>query len=223
MKKKIKQFLGTHSLPLEQWQRTRGKLPPEKEKWWHLRLFAVQVLRLIREVVLLPLWLLRLPRQLFSILHEYETLHFAPMRKVVHGLNCAIDRQTWLINGQNIMLGDFVKVSVYSALMAGHNSTIRIGSNTIISTGVVIVTFNHGTTSPEIPIRYQPWIDLPENSIEIGDDVWVGANVTILPGSRIGDGAIIGAGSLVRGDVAPRTVYFNARQPVIRERTFSEP
>jgi acetyltransferase-like isoleucine patch superfamily enzyme len=144
------------------------------------------------------------------------------MRQLVRGKGCVIDHQTWLINGGNIFLGDFVKVSSYSALMAGSNSTIRIGTNTIISTGVVIVSFNHGDSSRSVPIRYQPWIDLAEKSIEIGSDVWIGAHVTILPGARIGDGAIIGAGSLVKGDVAPRTVYFNPQNPIIRERKFTE-
>lgn len=222
MKKQIKQFLDMSSLPFDHWQHTQGMLSAEKEKWWGYRFFLVRLLLFFQGLARTPIWLLRLPAQTYSILREFETLHFAPFRKVVRGQGCVVDRQTWLINGENIILGDFVKVSAYSSLMAGRHSTIRIGTNTIMSTGVVIVTFNHGYASRSVPMRYQPWVDLPENSIEIGTDVWVGANVTILPGSRIGDGAIIGAGSLVRGEVPPRSVYLNTQSPVIRERKFTE-
>jgi acetyltransferase-like isoleucine patch superfamily enzyme len=42
---------------------------------------------------------------------------------------------------------------------------------------------------------------LPDLPVVIEDDVWVGANVTILPGRRIGQGSIVGAGSVVTRDV----------------------
>ena len=40
----------------------------------------------------------------------------------------------------------------------------------------------------------------------LGDDVWVGAGAYILPGSEIGDGAVVAAGSVVTGPVPPRTL-----------------
>lgn len=42
--------------------------------------------------------------------------------------------------------------------------------------------------------------------VRIGDDVWIGARVTILPGADIGNGAVIGAGSVVRGKIPPMVV-----------------
>jgi acetyltransferase-like isoleucine patch superfamily enzyme len=43
--------------------------------------------------------------------------------------------------------------------------------------------------------------------IEIGNDVWVGMNVTVFSGTRVGDGAVIAAGSYLRGDVPPYSIY----------------
>ena len=53
--------------------------------------------------------------------------------------------------------------------------------------------------------------------IHIGSDVWFGARVTVVPGITIGDGAIIGAGSVVTKDVPARTVVAGVPARVIRE------
>lgn len=207
IKDQIKSWLKVSDIPIDRWRVSEGLLDSSCLRAFRLRLLAHTSIRAVRSCLRIPLWLVRLPFQVMSLLHEFETLHFSPMRRIRKGAGCVIDRQTWLINGQNIELGNFVKLSAYSSLMAGNTSTISIGSNTIISTGVVVVSFNHGYSLNGIPMRYQPWIDLSENSIVIGNDVWIGANVTILPGSRVGDGAIIGAGATVRGTIPPNTVY----------------
>lgn len=57
----------------------------------------------------------------------------------------------------------------------------------------------------------------PVRAIEIGDDVWLGTGVIVLPGTRIGDGAVVAAGSVVAGTVPPRTlVRGNPAVPVER-------
>ena len=52
----------------------------------------------------------------------------------------------------------------------------------------------------------------------IGNDVWIGQNATILPGVHIGDGAIIGANSVVGGDVAPYNIVVGNPAKVIKKR-----
>ena len=52
----------------------------------------------------------------------------------------------------------------------------------------------------------------------VGNDVWIGQHVTILPGVHIGDGAIVGAGSVVAGDIPPYTVAVGNPCRVIRPR-----
>ena len=52
----------------------------------------------------------------------------------------------------------------------------------------------------------------------VGNDVWIGQNATILPGVRLGDGAIIGANSTVGSDVEPYTIVAGNPARVIRKR-----
>ncbi len=52
----------------------------------------------------------------------------------------------------------------------------------------------------------------------IGNDVWIGQNVTFLPGVKVGDGAIIGANTVVRDDIEPYTVVIGNPAKVLRKR-----
>lgn len=156
--------------------------------------------------------LARIPRyvwQGFLLAEELERLHFAPVRRMRLGYGCVIDRHTWLINGASIELGDFVKISAFSSVMAGQNAKVSIGACSIVGPGVLIVSFNHGMTDSKVPMRFQKWDDRAENSIVIGKDVWIGGHSIILPGSKIGDGAVIAAGSIVRGRVDASVVFYN--------------
>ncbi len=53
--------------------------------------------------------------------------------------------------------------------------------------------------------------------IHIGENVWIGANVTVLPGGTIGDNAVIGANSLVTKDIPANTVAYGSPCKVIRD------
>ncbi|MBR4674913.1 MAG: CatB-related O-acetyltransferase [Victivallales bacterium] len=52
----------------------------------------------------------------------------------------------------------------------------------------------------------------------IGNDVWIGQNAVILPGVHVGDGAIIGANSVVGSEVAPYTIVVGNPAKVLRKR-----
>ena len=85
----------------------------------------------------------------------------------------------------------------------------RIGHGVLIANNVGIVgRLDHEYRVPGAPLRGGRWVgddpglaDLPENRIEIGDDVWIGFGSVVLSGIRIGEGAIIAAGSVVTQDV----------------------
>jgi acetyltransferase-like isoleucine patch superfamily enzyme len=193
----------------DRWQESIKQLSREESSSLRVREFFYYIYVTLRFIVLLPFSILKSIVHLFIFLGELERLHFSPLRKVHHGRDCAIDKQTWLANGHNITLGDFVKISAFSSIMAGRVSTITIGSNTIVAPGVTMVSFNHGTRVNGTPIRYQEWDDLMEDSIVLGEDVWIGANVVILPGTSIGKGSIIGAGTVVKGSIPPETVCYS--------------
>jgi virginiamycin A acetyltransferase len=67
--------------------------------------------------------------------------------------------------------------------------------------------------NPPVPV------DLPlKGDTVIGNDVWIGQNAVILPGVQIGDGAIIGANSVVGGSVDPYTIVVGNPARILRKR-----
>ncbi len=99
--------------------------------------------------------------------------------------------------GKNIHFGE--NVFVNSGFRFQDQGGIYIGDNALIGHNAVLATLNH---DPD-PAKRGNLIPAP---IHIGRDVWLGANVTVLPGVTIGDGAIIAAGAVVNRDVEACTV-----------------
>ena len=91
---------------------------------------------------------------------------------------------------------------------------IQIGDNVQIGPKTVIWGRDHGISKGEL-IRNQPHVKKP---IVIGNDVWIGANVTVLKGVNIGDGAVIGAGSIVTKDIPEYAIAVGNPAKVIRYR-----
>jgi acetyltransferase-like isoleucine patch superfamily enzyme len=80
----------------------------------------------------------------------------------------------------------------------------RIGEHVMMGPEVVILDRNHRFDDPARPIGEQG--ETESMPPVIGNNIWIGVRAIILPGVRIGDGAIIGAGSVVTKDVAPYTI-----------------
>jgi maltose O-acetyltransferase len=108
-------------------------------------------------------------------------------------------------------IGDFSELGTRCMIQ----SHTRIGSNVIMGPDVKIYSRNHRFSSLETPIQYQGKI---QKNTTIGSDVWIGANVVILPGIQIGDHAVIGAGSIVTKDVPPYAVVGGNPAEVIKMR-----
>ncbi|HET9160275.1 MAG TPA: acyltransferase [Caulobacteraceae bacterium] len=92
------------------------------------------------------------------------------------------------------------------------NAGVRIGARTMIASHVVITTASHDPDAPQMNLTL---VELP---IDIGNDVWIGAQVSILPGVTIGAHAVIAAGSVVRDDVEPYTVVAGIPARVVRRK-----
>ena len=95
------------------------------------------------------------------------------------------------------------KLSIGNNSGIGRNSCIQgeviIGNDVLMGPECYIYTANHEFDDISIPIRKQGYKS--SSPVIIGDDVWIGGRTTILPGVKIGNGAIIGAGSVVTKDV----------------------
>lgn len=79
------------------------------------------------------------------------------------------------------------------------NGTVVIGDNVIMGPFVQMYTANHKYINRDTPICFQGVEQ--ERTIVIGDDVWIGCSVIILPGVHIGKGAVLAAGTVVTKDV----------------------
>ena len=107
-----------------------------------------------------------------------------------------------------ITLGERVRINAGSVIAAAGN--VSIGDDTLIGEYVSIRDANHGISAGAL-IRLQP---LDSTPIRIGCDVWIGRGCCILKGVTIGDGAIIGANSVVTRNVPAGSI--NAGVPAKR-------
>jgi acetyltransferase-like isoleucine patch superfamily enzyme len=145
-----------------------------------------------------------------AYLQDMETIHIGndsfiapeanifaePGRDIVIGDHCAIAADV-MLHGP-LTIGDYVSIN-HSVTMDGGTKGIHIGSHTRIAANCHFFAFNHGMEADRY-IHEQP---VTSQGINIGKDVWIGANVGIVDGVTIGDHAIIGMGSMVTKDVAP--------------------
>lgn len=99
--------------------------------------------------------------------------------------------------GKNLHFGK--RVFVNSGCKFQDQGGIYIGDDVLVGHNCVIATLNH----VEDPDRRG---DMTAKPVIIRDKVWIGANVTILQGVTVGEGAILAAGAVVTKDVPPRTV-----------------
>jgi acetyltransferase-like isoleucine patch superfamily enzyme len=134
------------------------------------------------------------------------------------GDNALIKEHSYLVSlSGSIVLGDRVAVGAYSTITS-QVAPIEIGSNSRLAAEVFVSTSNHEFEAPNVPIIDQGKRHAP---VVIGRDVWIGRRAIVLPGVRIGDGAVIAAGAVVTHDVEPLAVV--AGVPARVQRWRSEP
>lgn len=112
--------------------------------------------------------------------------------------------------GQHIEVGENCYFNHHCSI--GDGGKVIIGNNVLIGPYVGIYTAQHPLDSQQ---RLAGWQRVSD--IEIGDNVWIGANCTILPGVKIGKNAVIGAGSVVTQNVPENTLAYGVPCRLIRK------
>ncbi|MBW8034277.1 MAG: acyltransferase [Planctomycetes bacterium] len=111
-----------------------------------------------------------------------------------------------------MVVGDNSYIGRWSIILA--NQSVVIGNDCLVAPGCHITDVNHGIEPGEL-IRKQP---LSSKPVLIGNDVWIGAGSSILPGVTIGDGAVIGARSVVTHDVPDGAIFVGSPAKLLRYR-----
>ena len=169
----------------------------------------------------------------------YEPLFRSQCAEVGPGLR--LERLPFIVGTGRIVLGDGVvfggkvdftfgnrgertpEVRIGNHTFLGHETTlattdsIHIGEHCLISSGVNISDYDGHPTDPVRRRAGDP--TPPENirPIRIGDDVWIGANVKILKGVRIGNRAIVGAAAVVTRDVPADAIVAGNPARVVKQ------
>lgn len=112
---------------------------------------------------------------------------------------------------ENISVGNNVSFN-YNGFINGCGG-INIGNNCLFGPGLTIITANHNFQGSK-NVRSLGHLKKP---VFIGNNVWIGSNVIILPGVRIGDNCVIGAGSIVTKDIPANKVVVGNPAKIIKD------
>ncbi len=149
-----------------------------------------------------------------GINHSIRKYELSLLKK--HGENCYIGRNcTFTYN--TIELGNSVYIGNNCVIQSAHGY-IKIGNHVMLGPGVNIHGGNHiinrvGMFMDQVQKKFGEDPDLV-----IGNDVWIGSNAIILGGITIGDGCVIGAGTIVTKSIPPYSIVVGNPGKVIKKR-----
>lgn len=172
--------------------------------------------------------------RIISLVIYYGFLRFLPPTnnryfKFIRGIRSAVAKQCLdnagkkinIEHGANFGSGNGISMGDYSGL--GLNCSVRgpleIGNHVMMGPDVIILTDNHGFARIDIPMTEQP--TSTAKKVVIGNDVWIGTRVIILPGVNIGNGVIIGAGAIVTKNIPDYAIVGGSPAKLIRFRNNS--
>ena len=121
------------------------------------------------------------------------------------------DARVW--NPKNVTVGDRSWIGSGANLYSV--APITVGNDAVISEDAFVCTAEHDIASPAFELKTAP--------ITIGDMAWIGARAIVLPGRKVGEGAVVAAGSVVTHDVEPWTVVAGNPARVIKRREVKMP
>ena len=129
------------------------------------------------------------------------------------GRNSLIDYKTYLRYPGKISIGDHVAINrgceLYPSFMVS-SGWIKLGSHVTLSPNVKLFAIQHDYSTLSMPDIAGP--------ILIEDFAWIGGGSIVMPGVTIGEGAVVGAGSVVTRDIPPYSVAVGIPARVIKGR-----
>jgi galactoside O-acetyltransferase len=148
----------------------------------------------------------------------FELVRITDPGQVSVGSHVVIDDFVFVQGGEGVKIASYVHLASFSSVTGGGQA--QIGECTGVSSGARILTGTDltdgsGLFGPLIPSALRA---VQRSRTKLGRHVLVGANAVVLPGVTVGDGAVIGAGSVVTSDVPPWTINVGVPARVIKDR-----
>ena len=152
---------------------------------------------------------------------DYSEIHALCSEGLVLGDNVTIGRGVMIRPssyygndlGAGLKIGNNSSIGPYGYI--GCSGKIEIGSNVMLGPRCSLFAENHIFSDREITIKSQ---GVKRNGIMIEDDCWIGSNVIILDGVKIGRGSVIGAGTLITKDIPSGSIVIDKRNKEIKSR-----
>lgn len=154
--------------------------------------------------------LLAVTRVLRGLCRRFRNYYYLSIMQSM-GVGCQICNNVNIIDAQNIILGDHVTVNDGTIIQSCEGAKVILGNYVTLSYGVKIITGGLIIGSDGV-IK----MEHKSKTITLGDFVWIGSGAIILPGVKIGQRAIVAAGSVVTKDVAANTIVGGNPAKIIR-------
>lgn len=146
-----------------------------------------------------------------------------PLCKMIHAdkarleNNCRLFDYVFIDAGAGLRVGKY-SILTWQVLIEGGAKT-EIGNRVFIGPGTKVLTSTYALDG-YYSVEFLPGDAgvIKYGDITIEDDAYIGANCTILPGTIIHEGAVVGANSLVSGELEPWTIYVGTPAKPIRKR-----
>lgn len=112
--------------------------------------------------------------------------------------------------GATLSIGDNTALN-YNCILVARKS-IRIGKNCTFGPNVIVFDHDHDFRGSDVMNGNA----FTEKEIVIGSNVWIGANAIILKGAKIGDNAVVAAGTVVMGEIPANSVGYNKKELTVK-------
>ena len=131
------------------------------------------------------------------------------------GKNVNVEAGAHFHSGRQVFIGSHSGLGLNAKIFG----TLKMGDHVMMGPDVVIISHNHNFDRIDIPMDQQGLV--MGGPVVIGNDVWIGARVLILPGVHVGEGAILGAGAVVTKNVPDAAIVGGNPAKLIRMRSLN--
>mgnify|MGYP002622525727 CR=1 FL=1 len=171
---------------------------------------------IMNQVQTRPRWYVRLLAPLFqhrgrhSKVHRSVRMDTPPYRRFSLGDFSVVESYSCVNNAVgDVVIGHHTRIGLHNTIIG----PVNIGNHVNLAQGITVTALNHNFSDPSSRIDEQGVSTTPVN---IGNDIWIGANAVVLPGVSIGDHAVVAAGAVVTKDVPPHTLVAGVPAKVIK-------